>query len=448
MKIALLSPAGAMHRYNGMFHKGLHSAPITLALLAALIPKELEAEAVIYDETAEAIPLDLDADVIAITCITGTSSRCYKFADYFRSLGKIVLLGGVHPTLMPQEAAAHADAVLVGLGEKTFPEALLDIKNGSLKQIYYGNGCTDIANRPLPRKDLLNKKKYITLNTVEAVRGCNHSCTFCAYPAAFGRRVITRPVEDVIAEIRSFKGKEVVFPDVNLIADVRYAKELFTAMIPLKKWWMGLTTTAIGHNDELLDLFEKSGCKGILVGFESVNQETQAGINKGVNHVEEYKALMDKLHRKGIMVMGCFAFGADEDGPDVFKRTVELCIDAKIDLPRFSIITPFPGTEFYRELEAEGRIVEHDFAMYDVEHCVFQPKQMTKEDLEAGIAWAWKEAYSWKNIWKRLDLTKPKTMKSLYMLVNVGYRKYAKEFTIFGADVMSDNSDIPEVKKV
>ena len=160
MKIALLSPAGAMHRYNGMFHKGLHYAPITLALLAAFIPKELEAEAVIYDETAEAIPLDLDADVIAITCITGTSSRCYKFADYFRSLGKTVLLGGVHPTLMPQEAAAHADAVLVGLGEKTFPEALLDIKNGSLKQIYYGNGCTDIANRPLPRKDLLNKKKY------------------------------------------------------------------------------------------------------------------------------------------------------------------------------------------------------------------------------------------------------------------------------------------------
>ena len=156
---------------------------------------------------------------------------------------------------------------------------------------------------------------------------------------------------------------------------------------------------------------------------------------------------MDKLHRRGIMVMGCFAFGADEDGPDVFKRTVDLCIEAKIDLPRFSIITPFPGTEFYRELEAEGRIVEHDFAMYDVEHCVYQPKQMTKEELEAGIAWAWKETYSWKNIWKRLDLTKFRTMKSLYMLVNIGYRKYAKEFEIFGADIMADNSDIPEVKK-
>ncbi len=446
MKIALLAPAGAMHRYNGMFHKGLHYAPITLALLAALVPKGLNADVVIYDETAEAIPLDTDADVIAITCITGTSSRCYKFADYFRSLGKTVLLGGVHPSLMPEEAAAHADAILLGLGEKTFPQALLDIRDGCLKAVYRGEGCANIADRPLPRKDLLKKKKYITLNTVEAVRGCNHSCTFCAYPAAFGKGVITRPVEDVIAEIKSFKGKEVIFPDVNLIADVKYAKELFTALIPLKKWWFGLTTTAIGHNDELLDIFKKSGCKGLLVGFESVNQETQQGIHKGVNRVGEYKELMDKLHRKGIMVMGCFSFGADEDGKDVFKRTVDLCIEAKIDLPRFSIITPFPNTEFYRELESEGRILERDWAMYDVEHCVYQPKQMTKEELEAGIAWAWKETYSWKNIFKRLDLTKIKTIKSIYMLVNIGYRKYANEFEIFGADIMSDNSDIPEVK--
>ncbi|MBQ6105937.1 MAG: radical SAM protein [Lachnospiraceae bacterium] len=443
MKIALLSPAGAMHRYNGMFHKGLHYAPITLALLAALVPSELNAEVVIYDETAEAIPLDTDADVIAITCITGTSSRCYRYADYFRSLGKKVLLGGVHPSLAPDEAAEHADAVLVGLGEKTFPQALLDIRDGCLKPMYRGDGCVDIANRPLPRKDLLKKEKYITLNTVEAVRGCNHSCTFCAYPAAFGRRVITRPVEDVIAEIKTFKGKPVIFPDVNLIADMKYAKELFTAMIPLKKWWFGLTTTAIGQNDEMLDIFKKSGCKGLLVGFESVNQETQKSIHKGVNRVSEYKELMKKLHKKGIMVMGCFAFGADEDGPDVFKRTVDLCIEAKIDLPRFSIITPFPGTEFYRELESQGRIIERDYAMYDVEHCVYKPKQMTKEELEAGIAWAWKEAYSWKNIFKRLDLTKIRTIKSIYMLVNIGYRKYAKEFEIFGADVMADNSDIP-----
>ena len=132
MKIALLSPAGAMHRYNGTFHKGLHYAPITLALLAALVPKELDAEIVIYDETAQAIPLDTDADVIAITCITGTSSRCYRFADYFRSLGKTVLLGGVHPSLMPEEASQHADAILTGLGEKTFPQACWTSATGAL----------------------------------------------------------------------------------------------------------------------------------------------------------------------------------------------------------------------------------------------------------------------------------------------------------------------------
>ena len=445
MKIALLSPAGAMHRYNGMFHKGLHYAPITLALLAAVVPKELDAEVKIYDETAEKIPLDLEADIIAITCITGTATRCYKYADYFRSRGITVIMGGVHPSLLPEEAKEHADSIIVGLGEDSFPKALLDAKNNTLKKVYYQEKCTDIANRPLPRKNLLKKSKYITLNTVEAVRGCNHACTFCAYPQAFGRKVFKRPVQDVIDEIKTFKGKMVIFPDVNLIADIKYAKELFSALIPLKKWWFGLTTTAIGYNEELLDIFEKSGCKGLLVGFESVNQETQENINKGVNHVSEYKALMEKLHDRGIMVMGCFAFGSDEDKKDVFKRTVDLCLEANIDLPRFSIITPFPATEFYNELDKEGRIVEKDWAMYDVEHCVYKPKNMTKEELEAGIAWAWKEAYSVKNILKRLDFSKKKTIKSIYMLLNIGYRKYAKEFKIFDGSVMSDNSDIPSV---
>lgn len=444
MKIALLAPAGAMHRYNGMFHKGLHYAPITLALLAALVPKELDAEVRIYDETAEAIPLDLEADIIGITCITGTAARCYRYADYFRKKGIKVILGGVHPSLMPDEARKHADSVIVGLGEDNFPKALLDFKNGCLQEMYYQDKCTDIGGRPLPRKDLLKKDKYITLNTVEAIRGCNHSCTFCAYPQAFGRKVYKRPIEDILAEIKSFKGKEVVFPDVNLIADVKFAKELFTAMIPLKKWWFGLTTTAIGDNEELLDVFEKSGCKGLLIGFESVNQETQKNINKGVNRVNEYKTLMEKLHKRGIMVMGCFSFGSDEDKKDVFKRTVDLCIEAKIDLPRFSVITPFPATPFYNELESEGRIIDRDWAMYDVEHCVYKPKHMTKEELEEGIAWAWKEAYSVKNIFKRLDLSKRKTVKSIFMLLNIGYRKYAKEFKIFDASIMADNSDISD----
>lgn len=443
MKIALLSPAGAMHRYNGMFHKNLHYAPITLALLAALVPKELNADIKIYDETAEKIPLDLNVDVIAITCITGTAERCYKYADYYRKRGIKVIIGGVHPSILPNEAKQHADCVMVGLGEKTFPQAMIDISKGELKEFYYGDKCYDISNRPLPRKDLLKKNKYITLNTVECVRGCNHNCTFCAYPTAFGKKVITRPVEDVINEIKSLKGKIIIFPDVNLIADVKYAKELFTAMIPLKKWWFGLTTTAIGNNLELLKIFKQSGCKGLLLGFESVNQETQTNINKGVNKVNDYKKLMDNLHSYGIMVMGCFAFGSDEDKKDVFQRTAQMCIEAKIDLPRFSIITPFPGTPFYNELEKQNRITERNWALYDVEHVVYKPNNMSKQELIDGIKFAWKEVYSWKSIFKRLDFKKIKSGFFIYLLVNIGYKKYADKFEEFDERIMTDNSDIP-----
>jgi len=446
MKIALLSPAGAMHRYNGMFHKNLHYAPITLALLAALVPPELNAEVVIYDETAEAIPLDLQADIIGITCITGTAGRCYRFADYYRSQGITVILGGVHPSLMPEEAMEHADSVIVGLGEDSFPAALKDFVSGNLKPVYYQEACTHIRNRPLPRKDLLNKKKYITLNTVEAIRGCNLRCSFCAYPRAFGTTLYKRAIEDIISEIKTLKGKIVIFPDVNLISDKMFARELFEAMIPLKKWWFGLTTTAIGADEELIRLFQKSGCKGLLLGFESINQETQRSIHKGINQVNQYREIMDLLHSHGIMVMGCFAFGSDEDGPDVFERTVRMCVDARIDLPRFSVITPFPDTEFYNELERQGRITERDWAMYDVEHVVYQPKQMTAKELEEGITRAWKEAYSWKSIVRRIDwrhFFKIHVLYFIFLAANFGYRKYAQAFSVFDQSVMTDNTDIP-----
>ncbi len=447
MKIAFLAPAGAMHRYNGLFHKNLHYAPITLALLAALVPKELDADIKIYDETAGPIPLDLDADVIAMTCITGTAMRCYRYADYFRSCGICVIIGGVHPTLMPEEAAKHADSVITGLGEDNFPRALNDYKNGCLKPMYHQDSITTIEGRPLPRKDLLDKSKYITLNTVEAIRGCCHTCTFCAYPQAFGKTLYKRTIDDIITEIRTLKGKFVVFPDVNLISDVSFAKELFTAMIPLKKWWFGLTTTSIGHDPELLDLFRKSGCKGLLIGFESVNQETQKDIHKGVNSVSEYKVLMSSLHRYGIMVMGCFAFGADGDGKDVFERTVKMCDEIKIDLPRFAVITPFPKTPFFNELEEQGRIIEREWALYDVEHVVYKPKNMTKEELEQGIYTAWNKAYSIKSIFKRVDvrnLFRINILYAVYFAANIGYRRYAKNFHIFDEGMMLDNSDIPE----
>ena len=442
MKIALISPAGAMHRFSGSFKRSLHYAPLTLTTLAALIPEELEAEVVIYDETAETIPLDIEADIIGITAITGTSIRAYKYADYFRSKGITVVMGGVHPTILPQEAAQHADAVMVGLGDKSWPRLLRDFLQGSMQKMYYQDEEISLAGRPMPRRDLLKKERYITMNSVEAIRGCTLPCTFCAYPAAFGRKLYKRPLKEVIAEIEMLPGKVVLFPDVNLIADREYAIELFTGLIPLKKWWFGLVTSNIGIDEALIRLFDKSGCKGLLIGFESVSQGSQKYIKKGVNKVEEYEVLAKRLHSVGIGINGCFAFGGDDDGRDVFERTVEVVIKLKIDLPRYSILTPFPGTQLYRELEEQGRITERNWAMYDVEHCVFKPANMTPSELMEGIEWAWKETYTYKSIAKRMSYFG--AFLPAVIPTNLGYRHYADKFTIFTKEVMTDNSDIPE----
>ncbi|MDW7670454.1 MAG: radical SAM protein [Bacillota bacterium] len=443
MKIAFLAPAGAMHRYSGSFSKSLHYAPLTLTTLAALVPEELEADLIIHDETAGRIPLDIEADLVCITCITGTAQRCYAYADYFRSLGKTVVLGGVHPTLMPDEAAGHADVVMMGFSEQAFPAMLMDYQKGILKPRYEQKEDYTIHHRVIPRRDLLKRKRYITVNTVEAVRGCSLPCTFCAYPAAFGSTIHKRPVREVIAEIEALQSREVLFPDVNLIADRAYAVELFTAMIPLKKMWMGLVTSAVGVDDELIRLFRKSGCRGLLIGFESISQTSQQFIHKGVNKVLEYGELMKKLNQAGILVQGCFAFGADDEDESVFERTVEMVIKTKIDLPRYSILTPFPKTELFRQMEAENRIIERNWAMYDVEHCVYLPKKMSKERLEAGTEWAWRETYTVSSILKRLA---PFTNSPWISLpVNGGYRTYANKFAAFTREVMTDNSDIPVI---
>lgn len=441
LKLALLAPAGAMHRYGGSFGRSLHYAPLTLTTLAALVPEDIEADIKIYDETAGRIPLDLDADLIGITCITGTAPRCYAYADYFRKKGKTVMLGGVHPSMLPDEAAQHADVVFTGFSEQTFPQAIRDYLSGTLQKFYHQNKDFSIVGKPFPRRELLNSKRYITTKTVEAIRGCCHTCTFCAYPAAFGRCVYKRPVKEVAAEIEAMNTRHVLFPDVNLITDRQYAIELFTALIPLKIIWLGLVTSSIGIDEELITLFRKSGCRGLLIGFESITQESQKYIHKGVNKVDSYVELMKKLHDNGILVQGCFAFGGDEEDESVFDRTVEMIIKAKIDLPRYSILTPFPKTGYYEQLEKEGRIFERNWAMYDVEHVVFIPKKMTVEQLIEGTDRAWRNTYSTRNVLKRLA---PFTHSPwLSFPLNMGYKGYADKWHKFTREVMCDNSDIP-----
>ena len=446
MKIALLAPAGAMHRYNGSFSLALHYAPLTLTTLAALVPEELEAEIQLYDETAQTIPLNIDAELIGITAITGTSIRAYRWADYYRARGKTVVLGGVHPTLMPAEAADHADAVVVGYAERSWPQLLRDYRRGALRPYYRMEADFSLVGQPMPKRHLLKRSRYITLNSVEATRGCLHACSFCVVPSAWGRHVYMRPVEEVAAEVEQLPGRLVIFVDVNLIANPPYAKALFKALSPLNKRWFGLVTSNIVRDEELFSLMVKSGCKGLLIGFESVTSPSLHSINKSFNKVDDYELLMKKLHDAGIGVNGTFVFGADGDDASVFPRTVETIQKLRIDLPRYAVMTPFPGTALYGDLERQNRILQRHWSLYDVEHVVIQPAQMTAEALQAGLEWAWRETYAWASIAERIA-----GFNSLFPIAippNLGYRSYARKLPRFSPQTMMDNSDIPAEKLV
>tara|TARA_Y100000310_G_scaffold78020_1_gene74596 strand:+ start:6399 stop:7724 length:1326 start_codon:yes stop_codon:yes gene_type:complete len=433
MKIALISPRGPLYKHKkGIWKKSLRYAPLTLTSLASLVPKEINAKVEIYDEGIEDIPYNLDADLIGISAITGTSSRAYKLANYFRNKGITVVLGGVHPTLVPEEAAKYADSVVVGYAEQTWPQLLRDFKQGTLQKMYKEKNI-NLSDLPLPRRDMLRPRDYLTINTLEATRGCVHRCDFCVVNAAWGSKPFQKPISDVVKEIESIieisNKRKLIFLDLNLIADKKYAKELFSALISLNVRWFGLSTVMIAWDDELLDLASKSGCNGLLIGFESLSEETLAKTSKKFNSLKDYYKIVDKLHEKGIAIMGCFVFGLDGDNKSVFKRTVDFCIKAKIDLPRFSICTPYPSTSLFNRLKEEGRILTEDWSLYDGQHVVFEPKNMTREDLYKGTEWAWKEVYSGKSMFKRLIGSR---LHLQHMIpANLGYRFYAHNLNKF-----------------
>lgn len=439
MKIAITSPAGAMHRYTGSFKKAIHYAPLTMTTIAGLLSEIGENDVRIYDETIEKIPAELDADVVFMTAITGTAPRVYAYADKYRSEGKTVILGGVHPTLLPEEAAQHADAVITGFAEGAIGELISDLKRKELKRFYHGKLNENGPFGPVMRS-LIQKGKYITSSSLEASRGCSNECTFCAVNALHSRNVYKKPIPDIIREIERINTKIILFIDVNLIAHRDFAIKLFKALVPLKKWWFGLTTADVVNDRELFDIMVKSGCKGLLVGFESVATSSLGAMNKYRNENVDYFEMMKKMHDAGIMINGTFCFGSDEDTIDIFDRTVEMVEKLKIDLPRYSVLTPFPKTPLYAQLEAQNRIFDRHWAMYDVEHVVFEPKNMTVNQLNDGLIRAWRDTYSLSHIKNRI--LRPHLGIPLSIMTNLAYRHYADKLEEFTREKMIDLSDI------
>ena len=424
LKIALVSPKGPLYRRRGgIFKQSLRYMPLTFPTLVALIPDDIPVQVTCYDEGIEDIPTRLDVDLVGMTVITGCAPRAYELARYYRKQGITVVLGGPHVTLVPDDAQPHADSIVVGYAEEEWPRLLRDFTNGYMKPRYIQSPNLELADPPLPKRKVLPRWKYLTADVFEATRSCIHACEFCVAPSAWGRKQLQKPVAHLIDDMRSMKTRKAIFVDLNLISDRDYALELFTAITPLGIQWYGLSTTLLCNDLELLDTASRSGCRGLLMGLESINKQNLRGIGKGFNKPEDYARIVDLLHQRNIALQGCFVFGFDSDTEDVFERTAQLAVDARIDLPRFAIVTPFPGTPLFNRLESEGRIVDRNWSNYDGQHVVFRPSNMNASRLQEGTAKAWRIAYSWRNMAKRLRSSAAPWYVTA--LTNLGYRYYA-----------------------
>lgn len=403
MKLLLIMPDAHMHTLRiGPFVRSMREMPLSICTLAALTPDLPGLEIKLVDGSVDRIPLDYAADLVAISVITGCATSAYAIADHYRSRKIPVVLGGVHVTILPGEAIAHADAIVIGRAEKAWPLLIEDFRAGRMQRIYEEDVIDDLLlNVPPPRRDLHRRSGYMVPNSMQATRGCKKVCDFCTVPAVWPK-FLKRPVADVIRDIRETRGKYLAFNDVSIAEDPEYAKELFTAMIPLGKKWGGLATVDIIHDPELLSLMKASGCRYLLFGFESDSRTTLRNIRKGFNVQVNYDEVISTMHGLGISVQGCFVFGFDHDTKEVFQRTVDRVNELKIDIPRYSLYTPYPGTELFRRLQSEGRILSYNWDDYDTMHVVIKPALMTPEELYDGFKRAYKETFRISSAIKRM----------------------------------------------
>ena len=382
----------------------LYPFPILgLTLLASLFPQTYEVK--IVNEAIEKVDFNADVDLVGITGLTCVIERAYTIADRFRERGVKVILGGVHPSHLPEEAKEHADSVFVGEAERMFGKVLQDFEAGELKPFYKNREWSDLNGMPLPRRDLLSKHYRPFFKAIETTRGCPNRCEFCSVPIINGKRYRLRPLEEVDRELSMIikkKGEYLFLADDNVTAKEDYALGLFDIFKHHGVKWMGFTTIKIATNEELLKKAQESGCISLFIGFESLLQENLDGVSKRFVEAKELSNWIKAIQDHRIGIQGSFIFGFDGDTPDVFRETVEFVQKSNIELPTFSILTPFPGTPLQKRLEEEGRIFDRDWSHYDMSHVVFKPRKMTVRELQEGYLWAQKYTCAPRSILKRL----------------------------------------------
>jgi len=417
MRLLLVAPTVQPERYpKGGY--GFRVSNYNLPLIAALTPGDVEIR--IIDECVEPIVFDQNYDLVGITVNTPLAPYSYELAARFRAHGSKVVLGGIHPSVLPIEGLQHADSVVVGEAEPVWNQLVDDFRAGKLQPIYRAPQAA-MDRIPSPRWDLTRSRRYIVNRSLTATRGCVYSCEFCSIFSAVGPGFRTRPVADVVRDIQEGGSRRLVFWDDNLIAHRPYARNLFAALAPLRVRWVSQATFNFTEDEGLMLLAYRAGCRGIFLGIESLSDTSLREANKSFNHVAKYREGIRKLHDHGIGVSAGFVFGFDHDDRTVFERTLEFAEETGIDACNFKILTPYPGTPLYDRLDREGRIIDKDWSHYRGKtHVVYQPRCMPAEELLAGFKWVRGRCYDWRSIVRRLFNSRTGLEAGIPM--NLGYR--------------------------
>lgn len=422
MKIKLIQPA-MLPRPMDTKLKTRMSPSLALLTIANLTPEDHEV--IIENENVEKIDFDEAVDMVAITVTVDVMNRAVEISKEFQSRGVTVIAGGIHITADPEGTLKHFDVICVGMAERVWAKLLKDKENNSLKKIYYDMENIDGREIISPNYYIIDNKKYLYTNIISTSRGCPFKCDFCYNSCKDSlKSFISRPIEDVIEDIKALKTRHIMFIDDNFIGNPQWTKKFLKEIKPLKLKWNAAVTSNIVDMPELLDEMKEAGCQSLFIGFESINSKSIDSVHKVQNSVKRYEKLVDEIHKRGIMINASFVFGLDEDDVSVFKRTLDWIVRNKIETVTSHILTPYPGTKLYSSLVEENRIVDFNLSNYNTAHVVYKPKNMTAEELYGGYLWIYKEVYTLKNIIRRLPKSKKQWIP--FLAFNFFYRKFGK----------------------
>jgi radical SAM superfamily enzyme YgiQ (UPF0313 family) len=421
-------------------NRALYSPLAGLLAVAAIIPRD-RYEVVLTDENIETVDFDLKADLVGISAMTAYVNRGYEIADAFQARGIPVVMGGVHPSFMPQEALKHADAVVVGEAELVIPKLLDDLEQGRMRGLYRADRLHPMVGVSMPRYDLLKKHRYVNRTFVQTSRGCHQGCTFCAEPLMNGLKFRYRPVDEVIHEIENCGSHMISINDADFFGTAERPKEVMRALIGRRIQWQAGVTSKLAQDDRMLELAAKSGCTLLSIGFESITRSTLTSVHKHVNRPETFASLVEKVHSYGIAVFGLFMFGFDGDDPSVFETTARFNIDADYDACAYSVLTPYPGTLTWYEMKKANRIVSYDWTKYDQANVVYRPAQMTGDQLRLGQTAAYEMFYSLSSIARRFPVL-GRRKRTQWTIYNLFMKKGAATDV---KDAVAEPTPVPDV---